>query len=100
MRFNNNRWTHGHYINCVFVLVPDGEINICLLNIPDAFHDSVMADYGIYGGMKNIYQHNGGQVVVGLAFNFVNKIFLIKSFQEDPEDCRAFVINCQRMPMQ
>ena len=43
-----NGWKHGHYVNCIFVFCPDSKIVLCLLNAPGTFHDSTMADYGMY----------------------------------------------------
>ena len=49
-----NGWKHGHYINCIFVFCPDGKIALCLLNAPGTFHDSTMADYGMYDGLQKV----------------------------------------------
>ena len=59
-----NGYTHGHYINSVFVFAPDGKIRVCILNAPGTFHDSTMADYGIYEGMEKVFNATGGKVVV------------------------------------
>ena len=79
-----NGWTHGHYVNSVFVYSPDGKIRMCLINAPGTFHDSNMADYGIYEGMERVYLATGGKVVVDSAFKIGEKEFLIKSKQQDP----------------
>ena len=79
-----NGWKHSHFINCVFVFCPDGKIPLCLLNAPGTFHDSTMADYGIYQGIEHIYQLCGGKIVVDSAFNLSNADYLIKSSQQDP----------------
>ena len=50
-----NGWKHSHFINCVFVFYPDRKIPLCLLNAPGTFHDSTMADYGIYQGLESTY---------------------------------------------
>ena len=28
----SNGWTHGHYVNCIFVFAADGHIRICVIN--------------------------------------------------------------------
>ena len=43
-----NGWTHGHYVNSLFVFGPDGKICICVLNAPGTFHDNTMAYYHVY----------------------------------------------------
>jgi hypothetical protein len=41
-----NGWTHGHYVNCIFVFAADGRIRICVINTPGTWHDSRQADHG------------------------------------------------------
>ena len=88
-----NGWTHGHYVNSVFVFSPDGKIRMTLLNAPGTFHDSAMADYGIYDKMEQVYNETGGKVVVDSAFNIGQKDFLIKSSQQDPADANELLVN-------
>ena len=92
---NFNGWTHGHYINCCFVFAPDGKIRVCILNAPGTFHDSTMADYGVYDAMEKVYDETGGKVVVDSAFKIGNKDYLIKSSQQDPLDERQLLLNRQ-----
>ena len=54
-----NGWTHGYYINSVFVFTPDRKIRMCLINAPGTFHDSSMADCGIYKVMERVYRETG-----------------------------------------
>ena len=54
-----NGWTHGHYVNSVFVFSPNGKIRICLINAPGVFHDSAMSDYGVYEAMERVYLNTG-----------------------------------------
>ena len=68
---------------------------MCLLNAPGTFHDSVMADYGVYDAMETVYDESGGKVVVDSAFNIGSKDYLIKSSQQDPLDERALLLNRQ-----
>ena len=79
-----NGWTGDTYVNCVFVFAPDGKIRICTLNAPGTWHDSTIAEYGVYSKMEYIYETFGGKVVVDSAFNLSNKRYLIKSSQQDP----------------
>ena len=88
-----NGWHHSHNVNCVFVFSPDGKIRMCLLNAPGTFHDSTMADYGIYEGMEYIFDKYGAKVVVDSAFKIGNKDFVIKSSQIDPLDIDQLLIN-------
>ena len=46
-----NGWKDTHNINCVFVFSPNGKIRLCLINSPGTFHESTMANYGVYEGM-------------------------------------------------
>ena len=50
-----NGWHHCHYINCVFVFGADGRIRICVVNCPGVWHDSTMADYGVYKKMEALF---------------------------------------------
>lgn len=79
-----NGWQNSTYVNSVFVFAPDGRIRICTINAPGTFHDSTMADYGVYEKMETIYNSYGAKVVVDSAFNLQQKPFLIKSSQDDP----------------
>ena len=88
-----NGWHHSNNINSVFVFSPDGKIRLCLINAPGTFHDSTMADYGIYEGMEHVYDEYGAKVVVDSAFKIGVKDFVIKSSQEDPLDPDQLVTN-------
>lgn len=79
-----NGWTCSTYINSVFVFAPDGRIRICLTNAPGSWHDSTMADYGVYDKIEDLYDEFGVKVVVDSAFNVRDKDCLIKSAQKDP----------------
>ena len=68
-----NRWTKECFINSVFVFVPDGRIRMCVLNCPGTWHDSTMADYGIYDKLEEIYIQCGGNIVVDSAFKINSK---------------------------
>ena len=90
-----NGWTHGHYINNIFVFACDGKIRISLQNCPGTFHDSTMSDYGVYDKMEQLYRSTGGKVVVDSAFKIPTGNFLIKSSQTDPVNARELLINRQ-----
>ena len=79
-----NGWTHGHYVNSLFLFVPDGKIRGCVLNAPGTFHDSTMAEYGMYERMDRIYRDTGGKVVVDSAFNLGTRDCMIQSSNVDP----------------
>ena len=66
---------------------------LCLLNIPSTFHDSTIADYGVYDEMEKVYNANGAKVVVDSAFNIGTKYYVIKSVQKDPLDTDALLLN-------
>ena len=103
---NFNGWTHGDYINGVFVFAPDGKIKMSLINAPGTWHDSTMAEYGIYQKMESVYNRLGGKVVVDSAFSLANKPFIIKSSDKKEfvnslgePDCRAVVLNAQALSL-
>ena len=83
-----NGYTHGHYINGIFVFSCDGKIRISIVNCPGTFHDSTMSDYGIYRKMWEIYLRTGGKVVVDSAFRIGRGAgeCLIKSSQRSIHD--------------
>ena len=92
-----NGWTHGHYINSIFVFSCDGKIRISIINCPGNFYDRQMSDYGIYKKMHSIYRRTGGKVVVDSALKIGRGAgeFPIKSSQRDLLDARTLVINRQ-----
>ena len=65
------------------------------MNAPGTFHDSTMADYGIYDGIEYIYSITGGKVVVDSAFKMVSAPYLIKFVQMDPMDEYGLRLNRQ-----
>ena len=72
------------FVNSVFVIVPDRCIRICTLNAPGTFHDSTMAEYGIYQKMEQLHYQYGVKVVVNSSFKISGKPYLIQSLQDDP----------------
>ena len=89
----DNRWTHGHYVNCVFVFSPDGEVRMPLLSAPGTFHHSTMTDYGIYDELQREFYKIGGNIVVDSNFKIGTKDYLIKSSQEDPTDHHTLLVH-------
>ena len=79
-----NGWKGSTFVNSVFVFAPDGRIRICTINAPGTFHDSIMADYGAYEKMEDLYDEFGVKVVVDSAFKLSDKNYLIRSSQDDP----------------
>ena len=58
-----NGWTHNHYVMSVICFRPDGTIPIVFCNIPDAVHDSQVADYGdiIHDKLEYVYEQDGAK---------------------------------------
>ena len=90
-----NGWKCSHYISCVFVFSVDGKIRVAILNAPGNFHDSTIADYGFYTNLEEVYDRDGGKVVVDSAFAVRNAPYLIKSSQTNPFDMRGIAVNEQ-----
>ena len=88
-----NGWKGSTFVNSVFVFAPDGCIRICTLNAPGTFHDSTMAEYGVYQKMEELYNDFGVKIVVDSAFNLAGKPYLIQSSQDDPNDARGVTLN-------
>ena len=91
-----NGWKGTIFINLVFVFAPDRCIRIFSLNAPGTFHDSTMAEYGIYHKMEQLHDEYGVKVVVDSAFNLSGKPYLIQSSQEDPADRGARGVTLNR----
>ena len=88
-----NGWTSDCYVNSVFVFAPDGRIRIATINAPGSWHDSTLADYGVYDKMEDLYREHLCKVVVDFAFNLQGRNFLIKSSQTNPTDPYALALN-------
>ena len=72
----------------------DGKIRIAVLNAPGNFHDSNIADYGLYAGLQQVYDNDGGQIVVDSAYKVGNAPYLVKSSNINPDDDLAIATNC------
>jgi hypothetical protein len=78
-----NGWTIDHYMSDLFAFAPDGTILACVLDAPGSLHDSTVADFvGLDTLLTDVYDHNGGKVVMGSAFARADYNFIIKSGQE------------------
>ena len=71
----------------------DGKIRVAVLNAPGNFHDSNIADYGLYEKLESIYNRDGGKVVVDSAYKVGDAPFLIKSSNIDPFNEEDILIN-------
>ena len=90
-----NGWTGGTYVNSVFTFAPDGAIRQAILNAPGTFHDSTIADYGIYKKMRSLYDEYDVKVVVDSAF-MSKQDYLIESSQKDPMTKGAHGVHLNR----
>ena len=82
---NYNGWKSKTYINSIYVFSPDGLIQMATINAPGSWHDSTMADYGVYRKMERVYALHQATIVVDSAFNLRQNNYLIRSSQSDPE---------------
>jgi hypothetical protein len=89
---HHNGWKDDTYVNSVFVFAPDGRIRICTINAPGTWHDSNMAEYGVYDKMEMVYEQTRGTVVVDSAFRLrksKDAPYLLKSSQMPAIDATA-----------
>ena len=81
-------------MNSVFVFAPDGKIKMAAINAPGCWHDSTIAQHGVYNRIEDVCKKHGGKVVVDSAFNVKNHSdYLIRSSQTDPFDAEAITVN-------
>ena len=90
-----NGWTADTYVNSMFVFAADGRIRMCTINAPGTWHDSTIAEYGVYDKMEEVFNNYGGRVVVDSAFKLQGREYLIKSSQQDPDNANGIVLNRQ-----
>ncbi|VEU37224.1 unnamed protein product [Pseudo-nitzschia multistriata] len=89
-----NAWKENTFVNSVFVFAPDGRIRISVFNCPGAWHDSAIADHGVYDRIEEVHTQSNAKVVVDSAFALKDKEhILIKSSQHDPEQEDLLLIN-------
>ena len=88
----HNGWVKGTFINSVFVFAADGRIRMCTINCPGTWHDSTIADYGIYTKMGAIYKHFKAKLVVDSAFKLADQNYLIKSSNDLPARANRYEI--------
>ena len=72
---------------------PNGQIWIGTINAPGSWHDSTLADYGVYDKMEDLYREHLCKVVIDFAFNLQGRKFLIESSQTNPTDPYALALN-------
>ena len=66
---------------------------MAVLNAPSNFHDSIIADYSFYSSLEEVYNRDGGKVVVDSAFVVSDAPYLIKCSQVDPCDANRIAVN-------
>ena len=70
---------------------------MCTSNCPGTWHDSQIAEYGIYKKIQDIYDLYNAKIVVDSAFQVMKtKPFLIKSSQQDPSHTKASLLTEQQ----
>ena len=72
-----------HFINCAFTFLVDGNIWMAVLNDLGNFHDSNITNYGLHDGLQQVFDRDGGQIVVDSAYKVWNAPFLVKSSNID-----------------
>ena len=78
-----NVWASDHYLCTLFAFAPDGTIPTCVLDAPWSLHDSTVADFGgLYTLLTDVYDSNGGKVVMDSAVARADYDFILKSWQE------------------
>ena len=92
LRFYNG-WKSDHSVKLLLVFSVDGCICIAVINGPGNFHDSTLADYGVYSKLEHIYEEYGAKIVVDSAFKIGNAPYLIKLSQTDPFDMDLILLN-------
>ena len=71
-----------------------------MYNCQGAWHDSVIADHGVYQCIQDIHKISGGKVVVDLVFALKQyQDTLIKSSQRDPANSTLLLLNRDAMSL-
>jgi hypothetical protein len=85
-RFQNyfyNGWTSNHYVSILFAFAPVGTIPACVHDAHRSLHNSTVADFGdLYTLLTDVYDSNGGKVVMSSAFAGADYDVMIKSGQD------------------
>ena len=64
----------------LFAFAPDGTIPTCILDVPGSLHGSTVANLGgLYTLLTDVYERNGGKVVMDSAFARADYDFILKS---------------------
>ena len=67
----------------MFAFVPDSTIPVCVLDDPRSLHDTAVANFGgLYKLLTDVYDYNGGKVVMDSAFARADYDSIMKSGQE------------------
>eukprot|EP00536_Pseudo-nitzschia_multiseries_P009138 jgi/Psemu1/200010/e_gw1.249.34.1 len=88
-----NGWTCNTYVSSVFVFAPDERIRITAFNCPGSWHDSTVADYGVYDQMQEMFDEYGAMLTFDAAFKVRLSNYLIQSLQADQVGAEALVLN-------
>jgi hypothetical protein len=81
-----NGWTHGPYVNSLFVFAPDGTIIMAVIDCPGTKHDSEMAMLGspsFYEQLDLCYDRVGGKCSADAAFASRGRDSIVKSLPKD-----------------
>eukprot|EP00536_Pseudo-nitzschia_multiseries_P015207 jgi/Psemu1/41637/gm1.41637_g len=70
-------------------------IRITAFNCPGSWHDSTVADYGVYDQMQEMFDEYGAMLTVDAAFKVRLLNYLIQSLQADQVGAEALVLNCE-----
>eukprot|EP00536_Pseudo-nitzschia_multiseries_P013783 jgi/Psemu1/36387/gm1.36387_g len=83
-------------MSSLFGFAPDGRIHITgAFNCPGSWHDSTIADYGLYDQMQEMFDDEyGAMLLVNAAFKVRLSNYLIQSSQADQQvGAEALVLN-------
>ena len=78
----------------------DGKIRSAVLNAPGNIHNSNIVNYGLYAGLQQVYNRDGGQIVVDSGYKVGNAPYLVKSSNFDLDDALVVAINCDATSIQ
>ena len=89
-----NGWTGSCHVNSVFVFAPYRKIKMAAINAPGCWHDSTIAEHGVYNRIGEVHKKYGGKIVVNSAFNVkAHSDYLIRSSQKDPASAEGLILN-------
>eukprot|EP00536_Pseudo-nitzschia_multiseries_P003099 jgi/Psemu1/6958/gm1.6958_g len=96
-RFYNTSWVCDTYDNSVFVFAADGRICICCYNCPGTWHDSTIADHGVYDKIEELFIKLEAMVCVDSVFRVATGRHqcLVQSLQTDLDTIEAILLNAE-----